>query len=93
MEWPRPLFRRRGRRCGESWLKTPGGKADLNMVRALVGRKIIKIAAGYEHSLILADDGSVFGFGKNTSGQLGLGVFGSDVPVATPINTSMLDSA
>ncbi len=32
-----------------------------------------QISAGLSHSFILCDDGSVYGFGANTSGQLGLG--------------------
>ncbi len=32
-----------------------------------------QIFAGFHHSLILCDDGSVYGFGANNSGQLGLG--------------------
>ncbi len=32
-----------------------------------------QISAGNSHSFILCDDGSVYGFGHNTSGQLGLG--------------------
>ncbi len=31
-----------------------------------------QVSAGYFHSLILCDDGSVYGFGDNASGQLGL---------------------
>jgi alpha-tubulin suppressor-like RCC1 family protein len=34
---------------------------------------ISKIAAGYEHSLVLADDGKVYSAGLNSAGQLGLG--------------------
>ncbi len=32
-----------------------------------------QISAGYYHSLILCDDGSLYGFGSNASSQLGLG--------------------
>ena len=35
------------------------------------GKKIIQIHAGYEHSLALASDGTVYTWGRNNSGQLG----------------------
>ena len=35
------------------------------------GKKIIQIHAGYEHSLALASDGTVYAWGRNNSGQLG----------------------
>lgn len=34
---------------------------------------IVQISAGYHHSLVLTDDGKVYGFGFNKFGQLGLG--------------------
>jgi alpha-tubulin suppressor-like RCC1 family protein len=39
----------------------------------LIGRKVIAITAGYQHSLLLTSDGKVFTFGANTNGQLGDG--------------------
>jgi alpha-tubulin suppressor-like RCC1 family protein len=56
----------------------------------LGGRKITQIAADGEHSLLLADDGSVFSFGSNTWGQLGLGTTGGYAAVATPIDATNL---
>jgi alpha-tubulin suppressor-like RCC1 family protein len=35
-------------------------------------KKIIKISAGYKHSLFLTDDGEIYGTGINEDGQLGL---------------------
>ena len=35
------------------------------------GKTIIQIHAGYEHSLALASDGTVYAWGRNNSGQLG----------------------
>ena len=35
------------------------------------GKKIIQIHAGYEHSLALASDGTVYAWGRNNYGQLG----------------------
>jgi alpha-tubulin suppressor-like RCC1 family protein len=50
---------------------------------ALAGKRIIAIAAGWDHSLALSADGAVFAWGSNGSGQLGDGTtVNSDVPVA-----------
>lgn len=38
-------------------------------------RQIVWLAAGEHHSLALASDGSVFAFGRNDSGQLGIAEF------------------
>lgn len=38
----------------------------------LAGPKIIQVAAGSHHSLALISDGSVFAWGSNLEGQLGL---------------------
>lgn len=51
----------------------------------LAGRKIAQVEGGGEHSLLLADDGTVFSFGLNTSGQTGLGTDIGMTLVATPI--------
>lgn len=41
----------------------------------------IKVCAGYEHTLALLDDGSLYAWGRNDEGQLGNGTFdSSDVP-------------
>ena len=37
------------------------------------GKNIIQIAAGYSHTLALASDGTVWSFGNNSNGQLGIG--------------------
>lgn len=55
----------------------------------LAGRTIVRVAAGGWHSLVLADDGTVFSFGNNSFGQTGLGTSG-DTLIATPIDTSNL---
>lgn len=41
---------------------------------AFLGRGVVQVACGYYHSLALADDGSVFSFGRNDFGSLGLGM-------------------
>jgi alpha-tubulin suppressor-like RCC1 family protein len=51
----------------------------------LGGRKIAQIAAGGTHSLLLADDGTVFSFGSNSDGETGLNTSIGFTPIATPI--------
>lgn len=49
-------------------------------------KRIIDISAGYYTSMLLADDGSVFAFGLNFFGQLGIGstmIIGAPSPVLT----------
>ena len=56
---------------------------------ALYGKKIIAIAAGGQHALALASDGTVYGWGDNAHGQLGNHTMTtSNVPVA--IDASIL---
>jgi alpha-tubulin suppressor-like RCC1 family protein len=56
----------------------------------LGGRKVKQVAAGHSISLLLAEDGSVFSFGRNHGGQLGQGTLGDPVTIATPIDGSNL---
>ena len=56
----------------------------------LSGHSITQVAAGVRHSLLLADDGTVFSFGSNTVGQLGLGSDSGTMPIATPIDRTNL---
>lgn len=42
-------------------------------LRGFDDRRMIQVAAGYNHCLGLTDDGTVFGIGLNSYGQLGLG--------------------
>ena len=55
-------------------------------------RKIVQIAAGAFHSLLVADDGTVFSFGWNDGGRTGLGLTSGNTPSAAPINTSNLEA-
>ncbi|MDZ7815309.1 MAG: hypothetical protein U5N86_04660 [Planctomycetota bacterium] len=43
------------------------------LVGALSDKGVISITAGSDHSLVLCSDGSVYAWGDNNSGQLGLG--------------------
>jgi len=55
----------------------------------LGGNKAQAIAAGYYHSLILLDDGTVMAFGENPSGQLG---DGSTTSRLTPVRVNLGDN-
>jgi alpha-tubulin suppressor-like RCC1 family protein len=59
-------------------------------IRNLTGKTIVQVAAGYQHSLLLADDGTVFSFGYNSGGQLGLNTDLEFVAIPTPIDTTNL---
>jgi alpha-tubulin suppressor-like RCC1 family protein len=57
---------------------------------------ISKIAAGYEHSFVLADDGKVYATGSNSGGQIGLGNQpnkNSFTEVTLPIGANIIDIA
>jgi alpha-tubulin suppressor-like RCC1 family protein len=56
----------------------------------LAGKKVIQVSAGADHSLLLADDGSVFSFGSNSGGESGLGISSGATLIATPIVTTNL---
>ncbi|XP_071689901.1 ultraviolet-B receptor UVR8 isoform X3 [Rutidosis leptorrhynchoides] len=48
---------------------------------------IVKVAAGYYHSSAITESGELYVWGKNTSGQLGLGrKTGKVIPVPTKVN-------
>lgn len=77
--------------------RTGVGTAGINTLVAtpidasqLGGRAIKQVAAGYSHSVLLAEDGAVFTFGANWHGQTGLGMYVGNALVATPIDASRL---
>ena len=54
------------------------GDREVRVVPTLVrgeleGRKVLQVAAGGYHTMCVTDDGSVFAFGSNGAGQLGVG--------------------
>jgi alpha-tubulin suppressor-like RCC1 family protein len=54
-----------------------------NSVSDLLGKTVISVAAGADHTLALIDDGSVTAWGSNLSGQIGDGATtGSRTPIA-----------
>jgi alpha-tubulin suppressor-like RCC1 family protein len=58
----------------------------------LAGKKITQISTGLDHSLLLADDGSVFTFGSNRYGQTGLGTANGETLIATQIDMTNIGS-
>jgi alpha-tubulin suppressor-like RCC1 family protein len=54
---------------------------DVSMSSVTTGTKWIKVAAGYQHSMGLRDDGSLYAWGDNSNGQLGNG---GSVSYSTP---------
>ena len=64
--------------CGHGYLGQLGLGNDKNInspliVFSLTNKKIIEIAAGWSHSLVLTDEGNVYSTGCNKYGELGLG--------------------
>jgi alpha-tubulin suppressor-like RCC1 family protein len=58
---------------GLTWATRPQGPVDsCHELTALRGSKIVQIASGDFHSLLLDKDGRVFVFGDNSFGQLGV---------------------
>lgn len=56
--------------------------------------KVIKVAGGYDYSMVLRDDGTVIAFGLNGRGQLGNGTLNSSsVPTTVSLNDSIVDIA
>ncbi|KAL7619809.1 hypothetical protein AAE478_010354 [Parahypoxylon ruwenzoriense] len=71
---------------GLTWATRPKGPYDEpHEILGLQGFKIAKIAAGDYHSLALDNNGFVFVFGDNSSGQLGFEVEPEIPFIATPI--------
>jgi alpha-tubulin suppressor-like RCC1 family protein len=54
-------------------MSTVNFKKDPQIIISLSEKVIVDIAVGSKHNIALADDGSVFGWGCNSKGQLGLG--------------------
>lgn len=42
-------------------------------IKALSGKRVINVACGDTHTIAMTSDGSLYGFGRNQNGQLGLG--------------------
>ena len=60
-----------GQLGNDSTINSPIPVAVKTTGTSMDGKKIIQIHAGYEHSLALASDGTVYTWGRNNFGQLG----------------------
>lgn len=58
---------------GQLGLRSTSNKSRPQHVKDLAGRKVTQIAAGWNHSLVLTDNGDLFACGYGAHGQLGLG--------------------
>ena len=59
---------------GQLGVGDTGNRVVPTLVRGeLEGSKVLKVAAGYRHTMCVTEDGSVFAFGYNRKGQLGVG--------------------
>ncbi len=60
------------------WRNTP--------IQVMMPRKVKAVSAGFEHTMVITEDGKLFVFGFNGSGQLGLGDTRSrDIPTSVEI--------
>ena len=73
-----------GTNLGFTSIATPVNLASLS------GKRVKQVAAGYQHSLLLTEDGTVFSFGYNHDGRTGLGAIPDFTLVPTPIITTNL---
>lgn len=70
---------------GLTWLTRPEGAYDMpHELTTLKGFEIEKLATGDTHSLVLDKEGRVFGFGDNSSGQLGFEYNPESLYIDTP---------
>ncbi|GAM89305.1 hypothetical protein ANO11243_073420 [Dothideomycetidae sp. 11243] len=70
---------------GLTWLTKPEGPYDTpHEIKTLKGFDIVQVASGDYHSLCVDKDGRVFGFGDNSSGQLGFDYNPESIAVDTP---------
>ncbi|XP_059540570.1 RCC1 and BTB domain-containing protein 1 isoform X3 [Myotis daubentonii] len=68
---------------------TNQGIAPIQVCTNLLIKQVIEVACGSHHSVALAADGEVYGWGYNGNGQLGLG---NNVNQLTPVRVAALHS-
>ena len=58
---------------GQLGLKSTSNKAKPQLVKDMSIKKVTQIAAGWNHSLVLTENGDMYACGYGAHGQLGLG--------------------
>ena len=58
---------------GQLGLKSTSNKAKPQLVKDMSVKKVTQIAAGWNHSLVLTENGDMYACGYGAHGQLGLG--------------------
>lgn len=58
---------------GQLGLKSTSNKVRPHLVKDLFGQKVIQVAAGWNHSLVITANGDIWACGYGAHGQLGLG--------------------
>ena len=58
---------------GQLGLGNTNSESYLSPVKSLRHKRVANVACSYHHSLVICSDGSAYSFGRNDSGQLGLG--------------------
>ncbi|XP_029169078.1 LOW QUALITY PROTEIN: uncharacterized protein LOC114939022 [Nylanderia fulva] len=48
-----------------------GETYDPHPFKIIINKTIVKVACGFEHTLVLSNEGKIFGWGKNNKGQIG----------------------
>eukprot|EP00937_MAST-01D_sp_MAST-1D-sp2_P001609 g1609.t1 len=59
--------------CGQLGLGHTDSQSEPSRVEALCQKKVWAVECGYYHTVALTEEGSVYGFGYNANGMLGLG--------------------
>lgn len=74
---------------GQNVSANPPRELDTSQVSA--GTQIVRVSLGHDHGLALADDGTVYAWGANDDGQLGIGSQDGSSSL-TPVDVSGLGS-
>ena len=79
-------------RLGNNSTKIPTMPVLVDTAGVLNGKRVVDIAAGDQHSLVLCSDGTIAAWGNNQSGQLGIGNTDSPklLPVAVPVSGALV---
>ncbi len=64
-----------GGKLGDGTRKGRYSPVTVDMNGVLLGKKVVQIAVGLEHTVVLTEDMQLFSWGGNTNGQLGDGTF------------------